>query len=762
MKAPVGAMHRSTTHESAVGHVTGKALYVDDLPEPAGLLFGAIVPSPVAAGRVVRRDDSAALAVPGVVAVFFAEDLEGDPLIGPISHDEPVLALDHVHFHGQAVGFVVAESRAAAQAGAAAVSLDIEATPALVDLQAAIEAESFSTIPHVIARGDVASALQSAPVVVEGTVHSGAQDHFYLEPQAAMAVPDGEGGLVVHSSTQHPTELQRMVGHALGLGAHQVVCRVPRMGGGFGGKESQSTNYGVLAALGAQHTGRPVKVALERDEDMRWTGNRHPFFSRYRAGFARDGRLLALEVDTFSDGGWVVDLSGPVMDRALFHLDNAYHVPDLRFTGRVARTNLPSNTAFRGFGGPQGVVVVEDAIEKGAAALGLDPVDVRIASYYREGRDTTPYGQHVPAPRLERITATLLKSASYRERRAAIESHNASTRFRKRGIGFQPVKFGISFTASLLNQAGALVLVYSDGTVQVNHGGTEMGQGLHTKMVAVCADTLGVAVASVRVMTTSTDKVPNTSATAASSGSDLNGAAVVAAAETVRERMRPVAAEMLGCAPDAVSFLAGQACAGGASVPFASVAHLCWVRQISLSATGFYATPGIAYDAGAGRGTPFFYFAYGAAVSEVELDGRTGEHRVRRVDIVHDVGNSLIPSIDLGQIEGAFVQGMGWLTTEQVLTDDTGRLVTVGPSTYKIPSSGDAPIDFRVALDRPDPQEGVVGGSKAVGEPPFLLAISVHHALRHAVAGFGPGEATLAMPATHEALLRAVVAAQGG
>jgi xanthine dehydrogenase large subunit len=756
-------LHKSKPHESGLLHTTGVARYVDDLPEPPGLLHGVIVAGAHEHARILSIDTERAKAVPGVHAVLTAADVPAHREIGPIAHDEPLLATDRLHFHGQNVAFVVAETLEAAHEAAGMVTVLAEPLPALADIRAAIAADSFIGSPHTIARGDLAAAFDGAALVVEATVDSGGQDHFYLETQAAMAVPNDAGDLHVYSSTQHPTEIQKMAAHVLGIPAARVVCSVPRLGGGFGGKESQATNYGVLAAWGAHVTGRPVKVRLRRDEDMAWTGKRHPFHSRYRAAFDADGRFLAFEVDAYSDGGFITDLSHPVLDRALFHLDNAYFIPALRFTGRVCRTNRPSNTAFRGFGGPQGMVVVEDAVERAAFRLGLTPEEVRRRNYYGDApRNVAPYGQTIDDPRIGAMHDRLVAEADLEERRAAIAAFNDASTHVKRGIGLQPVKFGISFTKSLLNQAGALVLVYADGSVQLNHGGTEMGQGLHTKMRAVCADALGVPEDRVRVMQTSTDKVPNTSPTAASSGSDLNGAAVLNACAPIRQRMAGVARMMLGAADDAeVSFVDGVVSAGGASTTFAELANRCWVERVGLSSTGYYATPGIAYDHETGSGTPFFYFAYGVAITEVEVALLTGEARMRRVDILHDVGDSLVPSLDIGQVEGAFVQGAGWLTDEEVLFAADGRAVTVGPSTYKVPSIGDVPVDFRTHLLERAPQPGVVGGSKAVGEPPFMLAISVVSALRDAIGAVGLDEVELALPATPESILRAVERQKG-
>lgn len=783
-------LHQPGAHESAYGHVSGAARYVDDLPQPPGMLVGLPVGSNVARGRVRSIDRSAAQAVAGVHAVLLAGDIPGHNRIGPIVHDEPLLAEDEVFAVGQPLALIVGESYAACREAAKLLKVEIEELPAILSIADAIAAQSFLWPPHVMQRGDVEAALASAALVIEAEVSTGGQDHFYLETQAALAIPGEDGTFEVASSTQHPTEVQVATAEILGCDRSRLTIKVPRMGGGFGGKESQATHFAAFAALAAHHLGRPVKVWLNRDLDMQMTGKRHPFWSRYRAGFDADGRICGLAVEMFADGGWSVDLSPAILDRGLFHLDNGYFIPALRFEGRAVRTNVASNTAFRGFGGPQGMAVIEDAMSRAAEQLQVDPAELRRRNYYGleateqveaswpEGqvpettstgmlvapllraRSLTPYFQEVPGCRLPRIHAALLADADYAERKAAIDRFNSGSPVIKRGIGFVPVKFGISFTNSVLNQAGALVLVYTDGSVQLNHGGTEMGQGLHTKMLTICAHELGVPMRQIRVMPTATDKVPNTSATAASSGSDLNGMAVQQACAQIRERLRPLARELLGGDEESIQFVDGQVLVpGGRSMSFADLTKAAWGRKIPLSATGYYATPGIAYDRDAGRGKPFHYFAYGAALTEVEVSGLTGEHRVTRVDILHDVGNSLVPTIDRGQIEGAYVQGLGWLTCEELVWDRKGHLLTHGPSTYKIPAVGDAPEDFRVALLSQAAQDHVIHGSKAVGEPPFMLALSVVAALRHAVAGFGERglAVNLAMPCTPEAILRAVL-----
>jgi xanthine dehydrogenase large subunit len=762
-------LHQPALHESGLRHATGEAMYVDDLPEPVGTLYGFIVTSTEAKAKIVKLDVEKASAVPGVVRVLVAADIPGENQVGPVIHDELLLATDEVEFFGQSIALVIADSLAIARRAAALVEIEYEKKAPIFTIEAAIRAGSFLSDPHVIARGDVERALKEAPLSFSGEVESGGQDHFYLETQIALCVPEEAGAYRVWSSTQHPSEVQAIVADVLGVGRHQIVVEMPRMGGGFGGKETQAAQFAALAALGAHASKKPVKMWLNRDQDMATTGKRHPFWTAYRAGFDQEGHILALDAKIFSNGGFSNDLSRSICDRALFHADNAYFIPNVRLEGRVTKTNLPSNTAFRGFGGPQGMLVIETVINIAAERLGLDPAIVRERNLYGSSpRDRTPYEQVVTANRLPRLYEELTKSADYFARRQAIDRFNASAGEARRGIAFQTVKFGVSFTASFLNQAGALVVVYRDGTVQMNHGGTEMGQGLHTKMLAVLAHALGVKREKIRAMTTATDKVPNTSATAASSGADLNGQAILAAAETLTARLRPIAARLLGASDgkvDHVSFRDGRVFIDGderRAIAFEEVVEAAYMAQVSLSATGYYATPNLHYDRERGRGKPFHYFAFGAVVTEVEVSGLTGEHRIRRVDILHDVGDSLVPTIDLGQVEGGFVQGLGWLTSEEIIFDDKGRLVTHSPDTYKIPAIGDAPEDFRVRLLQHAPQPEVVYGSKAVGEPPLMLAISGILALRHAIQSFGPPnqDVHLAIPATPESILRAIVDAK--
>jgi xanthine dehydrogenase large subunit len=755
-------LHQNQLHESGLRHTSGEAKYVDDLPAPAGMLVALPVGAALAHAKILSVDTTAARRVPGVVCVLTASDIPGENNVGPVVHDEELFASKEVLFLGQAIAVVVGESYEACRAGVAAVKVELEALPAITTIEDAIAKDSWLCDEHRMQRGDAAAALKTAAVRFQGEIRTGGQDHFYLETHVTLAVPDENATLKLYCSTQHPSEVQIIVAHVLHCGRNQIVVEVPRMGGGFGGKETQAAPYAAMASLAALKTGRPVKVWLNRDQDMLWTGKRHPFLTKFDVGFTKEGMLVALDAQLISDGGFSTDLSRAILDRALFHSDNGYFIPHVQLRGRVAKTNLPSNTAFRGFGGPQGMAVIEDLISRFAERTGLDPVLVRGNNLYGAApRDLTPYWQVVTDNRLPRIFDQLLRQAEYGARRVQIDAFNAKSKHVKRGLALTPVKFGISFTTSFLNQAGALAVLYADGSLQLNHGGTEMGQGLHTKMLAIAAHELGMAPERIRVMHTATDKVPNTSATAASSGSDLNGQAVKNACVTLRERLLPIAAQLLG--GDDVVFEAGFAFLASrpdAKVPFEKVTGAAYLAQVSMSATGFYKTPDITFDRATGKGKPFHYFAYGAAISEVELSGLTGEHRLTRVDILHDVGNSLAPSIDRGQIEGGFIQGVGWLTQEELRFDDKGYLRTHSPDTYKIPAFGDAPLAFNVTLLDEADQPDVIHGSKAVGEPPLMLALSVVAALRDAVAAFGPKgrEVKLDMPCTPERLLFAVEA----
>ncbi|MCY4353912.1 MAG: xanthine dehydrogenase molybdopterin binding subunit [Truepera sp.] len=760
-------MSRSRPHESAAAHVTGRAVYTDDQRPPAGLLHCWPVTAPYARARISRLDPEPALEQPGVVTVLTYADVPGLNDIGSIVHDEVLLPESETSYWGQAVAWVVAETTAAARAGAEAFDASFEPLAAVLTLRDAVEAGRFHGEPQAMERGQVERALSTAPQRLEGEVEMGGQEHFYLETQASWAVPDGEGNLQITSATQHPSETQAVIAHVLGWPSHRIVVTSLRMGGGFGGKETQANPFAAVAALAAVKTGRPARARLGREHDMTLTGKRHGFLGRYRVGFDNEGTLLALDLELFSDGGWSTDLSAAVLQRALFHSDNAYYLPAMRVVGRVAHTDRASNTAFRGFGGPQGMVVIEEIVDRIARHLKLPPHAVRERNFYREGRDTTHYGQRIIDQRIDRVWDELKRNSDFEGRLGEVRNLNATRPHRKIGLAITPVKFGISFTTTFLNQAGALVLIYADGSVQVNHGGTEMGQGLHTKMLQVAARALGVDEARIRVMPTATDKVPNTSATAASSGSDLNGQAVLRACETLKDRLATIAVRMLGLnAPEGLEFADDRIFSPGEpgrSLDFDVVVARAYLEQVSLSATGFYRTPNIHFDKATGRGTPFAYFAYGAAVSEVEVDGFTGQWSLRRVDIVHDVGESLNPLVDRGQIEGGFIQGLGWLTMEEFVWDEEGRPRTVEPATYKIPTIGEVSEAFTVRLLERAAQPGVIYGSKAVGEPPLMLAISVREAIREAVAAFGePRSVPLAAPSTPEAILNAIDAVRQG
>jgi len=756
---------RAQAHESAVAHVTGRAQYVEDLAlRRGGMLTMWPVGSPHAHAKILRVDTSAAERMPGVVCVLTSRDVPGINDIGCSRPDESLFAEDEAMFCGHMVAVVVAESEATARAAAAKVEVEYEPLEAILSISEAIAKDSFHTEPNFIRRGDVAAGLQAAPRRLHGTFELGGQEHFYLETHAAWAEVMPDEGVYVCSSTQHPTEIQIIVARVLGLQRNEVVVEALRMGGGFGGKETQGNTWAALAAVAAWKTGTAVRVQLDRDVDMQLTGKRHPFFATFDVGFDDNGHLLAAKVDLVSNGGWSLDLSMPITDRALFHLDNAYYIPAVEFSGRVAKTHLVSNTAFRGFGGPQGMLVIEEIIDRIARSLGLPPEIVRERNLYhgRGETNTTHYGQEIGDNRIEVLWREALADSKFAERRGEIEQWNAGHAMVKRGLAITPVKFGISFTFTPYNQAGALVLAYADGTLQVNHGGTEMGQGLHTKILGVVMRELGLPAESVRLMSTRTDKVPNTSATAASSSADLNGAAVADACRKLRKRMHAVAAATLDAPPDAEMVMEnGRIWFSSNPEKTITFAELCGRMHLlrePLFAAGFYRTPGIHWDRVAGKGRPFYYFACGAAVTEVEVDGWTGMHRVRRVDIVHDVGESLNPGIDRGQIEGGFVQGMGWLTREELLWSEAGRLLTHSASTYQIPAFSDAPADFRVRMLRQAAQEGTIHGSKAVGEPPLMLAISVREAIRDAIAAFGPrgGAVELASPATSEAIFHAI------
>ncbi len=759
---------RALPHESARGHVTGDALYTDDLlGRFPRLLHAWPVLAPHAHALVTRLDTAAARAERGVLTVLTASDVPGEGDTGPTRHDEPLFPHE-VLFHQQPIAWVLGETLESAQRGAARVVSDYEPLPAILTIADAIAADSYLTGPLRIANGDL-SAIETSALRLSGELTIGGQEHFYLETQAAVAWIDETGGVVVESSTQHPSETQDVVARVLGLARHRVAVECLRMGGAFGGKEVQANTWAAIAALGAWKTGRPVRVRLPRILDMALTGKRHPYFARYTAGLSGDGRLAGVRLDLFSDGGWSLDLSEPIMWRSLFHCDNAYRLPAVDVTGRVCRTHKTSQTAFRGFGGPQAMVVIEDILSAAARRLSIAADVVRERNLYRPD-DTTHYGQRVDgAERLGLIWTTVKERSAFDSRRREVDRFNAASVHVKRGLAITPVKFGISFTATFFNQGGALVLVYRDGSVQVNHGGTEMGQGLFTKVGQIAADGLGVTLENVRLMPTRTDKVPNTSATAASAGTDLNGAAVADACAQLRDRLAPVAAALLECDAAAVRIeanvvwaaasnaLEGGPAPGARTLTFAELCEAAYRQRVALFAQGYYRTPGIYFDPATGRGRPFHYFVYGAAVSEVEVDGFAGQYRLLRTDILEDVGDTISPIIDRGQIEGGFIQGVGWLTLEELIWDDKGRLATAGASTYKLPSWSEVPEIFNVSFLEHAAQPGVVMGSKAVGEPPLMLAISVREAIRDAIAAFGDGGVVeLASPATPERVFFAI------
>ncbi len=756
-----GAAGTGLPHESAHLHVTGEAVYTDDIPEPRGTLQAAVGMSTRAHARIRAIDLSAVLAAPDVVAVATATDVPGANNVGPVQHDDPIFATELVEYAGQSLFAVAARSVEAARRAVMLAGIEYDDLPAFVDAPAALAAGSFVLPSERLARGEPARAMAAAPHRLQGGFSMGGQDHFYLEGQIAMVLPGEDGNVLVYSSTQHPGEVQHIVAHALGLDAKDVVVECRRMGGGFGGKESQPSLIAAIAAVLAVKTRRPVKLRLDRDVDMMLTGKRHDYTVRYDVGFGPDGRIAGIDLTLASRCGFSADLSGPVNDRTMFHADNCYYLGDVAITSHRCKTHTVSNTAFRGFGGPQGMMAIEQVIDDIARHLGKDPLEVRRANFYGVGeRDVTPYHMRVEdniiAPLVTQLASP--EQADYEARRRAIRAFNAGSPVVKRGIALTPVKFGISFTATHYNQAGALVNVYSDGTVLLNHGGTEMGQGLFTKVAQVVASELAIDVHRIRVTASDTGKVPNASATAASSGTDLNGKAAQAAARTIRERLARFAAEHFGVPAAEVSFRDNRVLAGRNEVAFAELAKMAWMARVSLSASGFYRTPKIHYDRRTFSGRPFFYFAYGAAVSEVAIDTLTGESRVLRVDILHDVGRSINPAIDLGQIEGGFVQGMGWLTTEELWWSDRGELMTHAPSTYKIPVCRDVPEQLNIRLYAGQNVEDTIFRSKAVGEPPFMLALSVFHAIRDAIAGVGDDTLSprLDAPATPESILRAV------
>ena len=762
----------SRTHESAHLHVTGEATYIDDIPELAGTLHCALGLSPVAKGRLTAMALDAIRALPGVVAVLAAADIPGPNDCGSIVHDDPILCDGEIRYLGQPVFAVIAQTRDAARRAAANASdvLTITAEPPVITPQQAHALGHYVLPPMHLVRstseGGAQAAIALAPHRFKGTLEVGGQEQFYLEGQISYAIPTEGGGMHVHCSTQHPSEMQHLVAHALKLHAHDVHVECRRMGGGFGGKESQSALFACVAAVAAAKLQRPVKLRLDRDDDFLITGRRHCFWYDYEVGFDDEGRVLGTEITMVSRAGHSADLSGPVMTRALCHFDNAYWLPDVAMHGYSGKTNTQSNTAFRGFGGPQGAIAIENILDTVARRLGRDPMDVRRVNFYgKTERNITPYGQVVTDNIIHELCAELEAGSDYRGRREAIAQFNGTSPVLKRGIALAPLKFGISFNVKHFNQAGALVHVYNDGSILVNHGGTEMGQGLNTKVAQVVAHELGVSFESVRVTATDTQKVANTSATAASTGADLNGKAAQDAARQIRERLAACIASHHGGEASAVRFANDKVNVNGKSLPFSAVVAQAYLDRVQLWSDGFYATPGLSWDKEKMFGRPFYYFAYGAAVSEVVVDTLTGEWKLLRADILQDAGQSLNPAIDIGQIEGAFIQGMGWLTMEELVWHPTsGKLTTHAPSTYKIPTANDCPPVFNVKLFDGPNKEDSIHRSKAVGEPPLLLPFSVFFAIRDAVSSAGEHKVDppLSAPATSEAILRAITAVQAG
>jgi xanthine dehydrogenase large subunit len=758
-KGIAGDIRTAREHDSAHKHVSGTAVYVDDIRVPDDTLVVLIGQSPHAHARITGIDLAAVAAADGVVAVLTHADIPGRNDCSPVYGDDPILAEDVVSYAGQAVFAIVAETMRAARDALPLAKIDYDPLAAVLTIEDAMRAGSWLGPSVTMESGSPDSALAGAQLRLSGRIEIGGQEHFYLEGQAALAIPGEDGDMTLHCSTQHPSEIQHKAADCLGVPNHAVTVETRRMGGAFGGKESQGSLPALLAALAARRTGRPAKTVYDRDDDFMLTGKRHDFRIDYDVGFDSEGRIQAVLFEQALRCGMSWDLSEAIAARAMCHADNAYHIPHMRVVSHRCRTHTQSNTAFRGFGGPQGMVGIERVIDQVAHHLGLDPLVVRQRNFYPHkfsagtAKGRTPYGQIVEDCILQDIVPRLAADADYEARRAEIEAFNRTGGMIRRGIALTPVKFGISFNTTFLNQAGALVHVYSDGSVHLNHGGTEMGQGLNTKVAQIVAHEFQIDFGVVKITATNTGKVPNTSATAASSGTDLNGMAAQAAARTIKSRMREFLAEQHQCMPDSVTFANGRVRAGGAQMSFAEAVKACYLGRISLSATGFYATPKIHWDKARSRGRPFYYYAYGAAVTEVATDLLTGENRILRTDILHDVGRSLNPAIDIGQIEGGFVQGAGWLTTEELVWDEAGRLRTHAPSTYKIPACADRPPVFNVALfDDGENTEDTIHKSKAVGEPPLMLAISVLMALSHALDSVGDDYPMLDAPATPERL----------
>jgi len=755
-----GGVAQSLEHDSAIKHVTGQAVYVDDIPEPQGTLHIAVGSAEAAQGRITKIDLAAVKAAPGVVCVLTAEDVPGLNDVSPThTNDDPVLVADRVNFFGQPVFAVAAETFTQAKAAVRLGIVECDADEPILTIDQALAKEYLMSPDHIMARGDVTEGLKSAANQLTGKMEMGGQDHFYLEGQVSMAVPLEDGDVLIHCSTQHPSEVQHNIAHVLDRPANAVTVEVRRMGGAFGGKESQAAQWAALAALVAVKTGRAAKCRLDRDDDMSLTGKRHELAGKWTLGYDDDGRITAADVEMATRCGNSKDLSDAISDRAMFHLDNAYYLDQVQILCKRMRTDTVSNTAFRGFGGPQGMMVGERMLEGVARAVGKDPLEVRKLNFYGDkGRDTTPYRMQVEDFVLPELIAELETSSDYWKRRKAITEFNKTSPIIKRGLALTPVKFGISFTTTFLNQAGALIHIYKDGSILLNHGGTEMGQGLFLKVAQVVAEEFQTDVDRIKITATNTAKVPNTSATAASSGTDMNGMAAMIAARTIKRRLIAFACNHYKVEENDVEFIPNQVRVGNQVLDFNELVSQAYLNRVQLSATGFYRTPKIHYDRSTASGRPFYYFAYGAAVAEVAIDTLTGENRVLGVDILHDVGQSLNPAIDIGQIEGGFIQGMGWLTTEELWWDDSGRLRTHAPSTYKIPTCGDRPERMNVHLwEKGRNAEATIHRSKAVGEPPLMLAMSVFHAISDALSSLDGYKSVpdLDAPATPERILMA-------
>lgn len=752
-------------HDSANKHVTGESIYVNDIQVGEQMLYGHLVCSKQAHAKIKSISYEKARTLSGVKAILSYKDIPGANQMGPVIHDEPCLAENEVHFIGHVILLIAAENKDIAREAEKLIEIQYEPLEAILDLETAILKENSLQPPRKIECGNISAAFKVCDHIIEGTLRTGGQEHWYLETQSCLAVP-GEGKEIkLYSSTQHPSETQAIVAEVLGIQKNEVEVEVRRMGGAFGGKETQANHYAAWAALLAKDTGRPVKIHLTRDEDQIITGKRHNTLSNYKAGFNKNGKILSIDIDLNLDAGSSTDLTMAIMERAMFHVDNAYFIPNLRVIGHSWKTNKPSNTAMRGFGGPQGMAVIENIIDRIARSLGKDALEIRKLNFYRSGNNSiTHYGQKVENNRLLLLYNQLVKSSDYFNRRKQIDRFNQYNRFNKKGLGMTPVKFGISFTTAFLNQAGALVNIYKDGTVQVNHGGTEMGQGLHTKILQIVSSELGISPEFIKIATTNTSKVPNTSATAASSGSDLNGMAVKDAIGKLKSRLVKVALNLFKKSHSKnkdIVFEDNFVFDGNYpkhKISFKDLVNSAYLNQTSLSATGFYKTPGIYYDKQKGKGKPFHYFAFGMAVTEVELDTLTGYVKVLRTDILHDVGKSLNEKIDIGQIEGGFIQGLGWVTTEDLKYDEEGNLLNHSPDTYKIPTIKDIPRDFRVELLKDAPNPNTIKQSKAVGEPPFMLALSVWMAIKDAISAIGDHkiEPEFSLPATNEMILTSI------